>query len=240
MIVSLLNMRVMGRICSMSRHAIIPINDGRIMISNGSRTLSSSCHLQSRKRDDPEDSTINSTGWDSLGSEIDFIKPPDRRGRWNLPMPTYDPPGASRTSNAKLDLPSNWRKAPNLPKWKKHRLAVKEKIGGAQWDPRKKLSPEARIALRQFKEEYPEIKSSEIAKFFGISGESVRRILKSKWQPLTEEEYRRFNTRWENRRERILDTWVKIGRIPPRRKKEDLEPQELGNEKERGNSKDDP
>ncbi|KAK9235262.1 hypothetical protein V1525DRAFT_410478 [Lipomyces kononenkoae] len=209
------------------------------VIPNCSRKLSSSCLVQSRKGHDPEDSTTNFATSDSLESEIDFIKPPHRRGRWNLPTPKYDPPGTSRPTNSKLELPSNWRKVQNLPKWKKHQLAVKEKIGGAYWDPRKKLSPEARVALRAFKEEYPEIKSSEIAKFFGISGESVRRILKSKWQPLTDEEHQKFLSRWENRRERILDTWVKIGRIPPRRKKEDVESHGHGKEQDSASSKDD-
>ncbi|KAK9352273.1 hypothetical protein V1523DRAFT_414480 [Lipomyces doorenjongii] len=229
-----LNMRITGPTSSLSRRTFIAVKCHRILITNALPRKFSSCRqLQSRKGDDPEDSATSG----SFDSEIDFIKPPDRRGRWNLPTPKYVPPGASRPKRAELDLPSNWRKIPKLPKWKKHQLAIREKIGGAQWEPRKKLSPEARVALRAFKEEHPEIKSSEIAKFFGISGESVRRILKSKWQPLTDEEYQKFVLRWENRRERILDTWVKIGRIPPRKKNDGAESPDEGKEQRSGEQK---
>ncbi|KAK9329019.1 hypothetical protein V1520DRAFT_344426 [Lipomyces starkeyi] len=229
-----LNMRITGPISSLTRCTFIAVQCRRCLITSGlSRKFSSCRQLQSRKGDDPEDSASSS----SFESEIDFIKPPDRRGRWKLPTPKYVPPGASRPKREELALPSNWRKIPKLPQWKKHQLAIREKIGGAQWEPRKKLSPEARIALRAFKEEHPEIKSSEIAKFFGISGESVRRILKSKWQPLTDEEYKKFVLRWENRRERILDTWVKIGRIPPRKKEDGAESPDEGKEQGRGEQK---
>ncbi|KAJ8096504.1 hypothetical protein POJ06DRAFT_263992 [Lipomyces tetrasporus] len=234
-----LHMRITSAAFSHTRCMVLAFKSWPLVANCSTRTLTTSCRcLQPRKGDDPGTPTDS----DVSESEIDFIKPPDRRGRWNLPTPQFVPPGASRASNrakAELNLPSNWRKIPKLPKWKKHQLAIREKIGGAQWDPRKKLSPEARVALRAFKDEHPEIKSSEIAKFFGISGESVRRILKSKWQPLTDEEYQKFLLRWQNRRERILDTWVKIGRIPPRKKKEGSESQGEGRRQGVGNSQHD-
>ncbi|ODQ70247.1 hypothetical protein LIPSTDRAFT_75271 [Lipomyces starkeyi NRRL Y-11557] len=145
-----LNMRITGPISSLTRCTFIAVQCRRCLITSGlSRKFSSCRQLQSRKGDDPEDSASSS----SFESEIDFIKPPDRRGRWKLPTPKYVPPGASRPKREELALPSNWRKIPKLPQWKKHQLAIREKIGGAQWEPRKKLSPEARIALRAFKEE---------------------------------------------------------------------------------------
>ncbi|KAK9320573.1 hypothetical protein V1517DRAFT_328936 [Lipomyces orientalis] len=234
-----LSMGITSATFSHTRRMVLAFKSCPLIANCSTRTLTTSCRrLQSRKGDDPEAPTNAGVS----ESEIDFIKPPDRRGRWNLPTPQFVPPGASQASkrtNAELNLPSNWRKIPKLPKWKKHQLAIREKIGGAQWNPRKKLSPEARVALRAFKDEHPEIKSSEIAKFFGISGESVRRILKSKWQPLTDVEYQKLLLRWQNRRERILDTWVKIGRIPPRKKKEGSESQAEGTRQGAGNSQED-
>ncbi|KAK9452959.1 hypothetical protein V1511DRAFT_105347 [Dipodascopsis uninucleata] len=136
--------------------------------------------------------------------------------KWILPDPNVLPPGSSEVQEnmSKLQkLPLNWRKDKTLPMWKRQAYAMQEKLKGAKWEPRKKVSPEGRMALRMFKQEYPEIKSSELAKFFGISPESMRRILRSKFQPQSTEELDAIGQRWAKRKEKILDHWESIGRI---------------------------
>ncbi|KAK9448503.1 uncharacterized protein V1518DRAFT_419144 [Limtongia smithiae] len=136
-----------------------------------------------------------------------------------LPEPEIPPPpGSARhiDPDRLAKIPYDWRKQKKLPAWQKRQYEVKERLGGATWDPRKKLSPEARQALRVLREQYPEVKASELAKFFGISHEAVRRILRSHWQPLTTEENNSYLLRWERRKDRILDEWERIGRIGKR------------------------
>ncbi|KAK7207587.1 hypothetical protein BZA70DRAFT_308425 [Myxozyma melibiosi] len=137
--------------------------------------------------------------------------------KYSIPEPFVPRPG--RSDDIKPErlekIPKDWENRPLEP-WKKRLYATKEKLNGSAWSPNKKLSPEARRALRAVKALYPDVKASNLANFFGISHEAVRRILKSTWEPHTDEDYQEFLDRWARRGGRILDEWEKIGRISRR------------------------
>lgn len=99
-------------------------------------------------------------------------------------------------------IPEGWRKDTTLEGWQRQVYALREKFAGEKWNPRKKLSREAMEGIRALKVHAPQLNSGHIAKMFQISPESIRRILKSKWEP-TEEEADRMAERWVRRGERV-------------------------------------
>lgn len=104
-----------------------------------------------------------------------------------------------------------------LESWKVHKYAVKKKLNGQQWDPLKKLSPDARQGVRELHAEDPKLWSTpNLAQHFEISPDAIRRILKSKWEP-TEQEKRSQEERWVKRGETIWDRYVELGKKAPRR-----------------------
>ncbi|ODV91920.1 hypothetical protein CANCADRAFT_18013, partial [Tortispora caseinolytica NRRL Y-17796] len=79
---------------------------------------------------------------------------------------------------------------------KRQKYALKEKFDGDRWRPQKRLSPDMIDMIRSLKHMYPEIKSGDIAERVKVSPESVRRILRSKWEP-TDEEKERMTKKWQ-------------------------------------------
>ncbi|KAI5952504.1 RRG9 [Candida jiufengensis] len=69
----------------------------------------------------------------------------------------------------------------NLPPWIKRDLTQKSKY--ERWNPQKKLTRQEMIKLKELKETFPQYRTIDLAQFFHISPEAVRRILKSKWVP---------------------------------------------------------
>ncbi|AMD22826.1 HHR057Cp [Eremothecium sinecaudum] len=90
----------------------------------------------------------------------------------------------------------------HLPEWKKQKLALHRKFSGAGWQPAKKLSRTEIESVRMLKENYPDMTAKELGDKFQVSAESIRRILKSKWQP-NEDEMLKIQQRWERRGQRI-------------------------------------
>ncbi|KAK9464182.1 uncharacterized protein V1516DRAFT_613901, partial [Lipomyces oligophaga] len=109
-------------------------------------------------------------------------------------------------------VPENWRDIPHLPDWKRRIYLSREKTGNHVWTPRKRISPEARMLLRAIKADNPDLKASHISKYFGISHEAVRRILRTKWTGVTPEEQDKIQSRWENRKWDLLKAWSKTGK----------------------------
>lgn len=99
-------------------------------------------------------------------------------------------------------VPIGWRKDMSLPLWKRQIYALREKFNGEAWNPRKKLSREAMEGIRLLKQHMPHLHSGHIAKMFKIPPESVRRILKTKWEP-SEEEMDKMSDRWLRRSVRV-------------------------------------
>lgn len=58
-----------------------------------------------------------------------------------------------------------------------------------------------------------------LAKQFGVSPEAIRRILKSKWRPSTDEAEKR-NARWDRRGEKIWGKLADMGLRPPKKWRE--------------------
>jgi hypothetical protein len=100
--------------------------------------------------------------------------------------------------------------------WQIQREALRKKFPEG-WNPRKKLSPDALAGIRALNRQFPNEYSTEVlAKRFEVSPEAIRRILRSKWAPTSEEEESR-QERWFNRGKQVWERWAALGKKPPRR-----------------------
>lgn len=103
------------------------------------------------------------------------------------------------------------------PSWQVQKAALKEKLGGEAWNPRKKLSPDTMEGIRHLHQTQPDkFTTPVLADHFKVSPEAIRRILKSKWRPSDEEHEARMQ-RWDKRGERIWSNLVEMGVKPPKR-----------------------
>ncbi|EMD69166.1 hypothetical protein GGP41_004825 [Bipolaris sorokiniana] len=103
------------------------------------------------------------------------------------------------------------------PAWQVQKEAMKEKLGGEAWNPRKKLSPDTMEGIRHLNSTQPDkFTTPVLANHFKVSPEAIRRILKSKWRP-SDEEYEERMERWNKRGERIWSNLVEMGVKPPKR-----------------------
>ena len=102
------------------------------------------------------------------------------------------------------------------PAWLVQKEALKEKLGGEAWNPRKKLSPDTMEGIRHLHSTEPtKFTTPVLAEHFKVTPEAIRRILKSKWQP-SDEEYEARMLRWNKRGERIWTNLVEMGVKPPK------------------------
>eukprot|EP00163_Fabomonas_tropica_P029384 TRINITY_DN626_c0_g1_i3.p1 TRINITY_DN626_c0_g1~~TRINITY_DN626_c0_g1_i3.p1 ORF type:complete len:484 (-),score=50.92 TRINITY_DN626_c0_g1_i3:550-2001(-) len=77
--------------------------------------------------------------------------------------------------------------------WMARKIALKRK-GITQWRPRNKISrPEMNMLRQLFEQDSEKYSVPVLAERFSISGEAVRRILKSKWQPGAQREDEMMN-----------------------------------------------
>ncbi|KAF2636504.1 hypothetical protein P280DRAFT_370256, partial [Massarina eburnea CBS 473.64] len=106
------------------------------------------------------------------------------------------------------------------PHWQINKEAMKEKLGGEAWNPRKKLSPDTMEGIRHLHKTQPDRFSTKVlADYFKVTPEAIRRILKSKWQP-TDEEHEERLRRWDKRGEKIWANLVELGIKPPKKWRE--------------------
>jgi hypothetical protein len=124
---------------------------------------------------------------------------------------------AENAENAEDDaLPAKYER----PAWQAHKAALKEKLNGEAWNPRKKLSPDTMEGIRHLHSTQPDkFTTPVLAQHFKVSPEAIRRILKSKWQP-SDEEYEARMERWNKRGERIWTNLVEMGVKPPKKWRE--------------------
>jgi hypothetical protein len=109
---------------------------------------------------------------------------------------------------------------PERPAWQIQKAALKEKLGGEAWNPRKKLSPDTMEGIRHLHSTEPtKFTTPILAQHFKVSPEAIRRILKSKWQP-SDAEYEARMQRWSKRGERIWTNLVEMGVKPPKKWRE--------------------
>ncbi|RKF76153.1 Required for respiratory growth protein 9, mitochondrial [Golovinomyces cichoracearum] len=100
--------------------------------------------------------------------------------------------------------------------WMIEKERIKEKYPNG-YRPLKKLSPDAMDGIRALHAQMPEqFTTARLALEFKISPEAIRRILKSKWRPNTDEAQKR-EVRWLRRGEQIWSRWAELGATPPKR-----------------------
>jgi hypothetical protein len=105
----------------------------------------------------------------------------------------------------------------NMDRWKVQKAALEEKFGEQNWNPRKRISPDALAGIRALHAKSPDTFSTAVlAEHFKITPEAVRRILKSKWQP-SEEEAEERRERWEKRGEKKWSEMAEQGLKPPKK-----------------------
>lgn len=106
------------------------------------------------------------------------------------------------------------------PHWQTQKAALKEKLNGEAWNPRKKLSPDTQEGIRHLHQTHPDkFTTAVLSDHFKVSPESIRRILKSKWKPSDEELEDRL-ARWDKRGEKIWSNMVELGLKPPKKWRE--------------------
>lgn len=105
---------------------------------------------------------------------------------------------------------------PEREPWQIQKSALVEKFPEG-WTPRKRLSPDALDGIRALHQQFPEAYTTDVlSKRFEVSPEAIRRILKSKWKPTTEEDIDR-QSRWFKRGKQIWGHMAELGKKPPRR-----------------------
>lgn len=101
--------------------------------------------------------------------------------------------------------------------WRIQKEALKTKLGGEAWNPRKRLSPDAIEGIRALNAQFPDqYNTATLAAQFAVSPEAIRRILKSKWRPNPEEEEDR-KARWFNRGKKVWERYSELGLHPPKK-----------------------
>jgi hypothetical protein len=106
------------------------------------------------------------------------------------------------------------------PAWQIQKETIKVKLGGAAWNPRKKLSPDTMEGIRHLHQTQPEkFTTPVLAQYFKVSPEAIRRILKSRWKPSDAEAEGRLR-RWDKRGEKIWTNLVELGIKPPKKWRE--------------------
>ncbi|KAF2708389.1 hypothetical protein K504DRAFT_468733 [Pleomassaria siparia CBS 279.74] len=131
-------------------------------------------------------------------------------------------PAQERTTWMKntMALDTNTDEPKQREHWQIQKAALKEKLNGEAWNPRKKLSPDTQEGIRHLHQTYPDkFTTAILAQHFQVSPEAIRRILKSKWRPSDEEQDAR-KERWDKRGERIWSNMVELGLKPPKRWRE--------------------
>ncbi|KAF1832132.1 required for respiratory growth protein 9, mitochondrial [Decorospora gaudefroyi] len=132
----------------------------------------------------------------------------------------------SKTANNQEDtetedsLTKEVQRRDGRPAWAVQKEALKEKLGGEAWNPRKKLSPDTMEGIRHLHSTQPhKFTTPVLADHFKVSPEAIRRILKSKWRP-SDQEFEDRMQRWDKRGERIWSNLVEMGIKPPKKWRE--------------------
>ncbi|GAB7352809.1 hypothetical protein MBLNU459_g3425t1 [Dothideomycetes sp. NU459] len=104
--------------------------------------------------------------------------------------------------------------------WMVQKAALDAKFGEQNWNPRKRISPDALAGIRALHSKQPDVYTTPVlAAHFKVSAEAIRRILKSRWQP-NEEEVESRRSRWEKRGEKKWSEMVELGIRPPKKWRE--------------------
>lgn len=104
-----------------------------------------------------------------------------------------------------------------MPLWAIQKEALKKKFPDG-WRPHKRLSPDALNGIRALNQQFPDMFTTAVlAQKFEVSPEAIRRILRTKWAPRTEEEDADRHRRWKKRGEAIWEKYAELGKKPPKK-----------------------
>lgn len=121
-----------------------------------------------------------------------------------------------RTRDREPGQESDNRPQKKKESWQIQKEALSEKFPEG-WAPRKRLSPDALEGIKALHAQFPkEYTTPVLAAKFKISPEVIRRILRAKWVPTTEEEEDRQD-RWFQRGKNIWSQMAELGKKPPKR-----------------------
>ncbi|KAI8934845.1 hypothetical protein NX059_008524 [Plenodomus lindquistii] len=142
---------------------------------------------------------------------------PTKDGRTPERPPKASPPDKIDAITEEIDSQPT---EPPKPDWRTQKAALKAKLNGEAWNPRKKLSPDTMEGIRHLHATQPsKFTTPVLAEHFKVSPEAIRRILKGKWRP-NDEEYEDRMRRWDKRGERIWSNLVEMGVKPPKKWRE--------------------
>lgn len=139
----------------------------------------------------------------------------DERPRWHAKEQEHlsDLPPSPKDDVLTRKPLSNREREP----WQVRKAALKEKLGDAPWQPRKRLSPDALEGIRAIHSQFPDQYTTPVlAEKFKVSPEAIRRILKGKWTPNEEEEEER-KRRWFKRGQSVWKRYNELGMHPPKK-----------------------
>lgn len=142
----------------------------------------------------------------------DWRSPEGRGQRWNDRRPQKE---QRRDEDHGDENPPRQKEG-----WRLQKETLKRKFPEG-WKPRKRLSPDALAGIRALNAQFPEVYTTEtLSQKFEVSAESIRRILKSKWQPSPEEEQER-QERWYRRGLHVWERKAALGIKPPKKWREE-------------------
>ncbi|KAF9961247.1 Required for respiratory growth protein 9 mitochondrial [Mortierella alpina] len=119
-------------------------------------------------------------------------------------------PGASSPNPHLHRAPRDGSTAP-MPEWLKHKLAIKNKMNGERWDPQKKLTRQAMEEVRYLRKQFPEEwTTAKLAEHYNVAGESIRRILRTDFQPPVERVTKQDQVKDQDRKENIVNSLQRI------------------------------
>jgi hypothetical protein len=154
---------------------------------------------------------LRKTKVEDTGFQIHYSSSPAQvPPRESTPSPQSKPKSPAHTKEAEEWTP------PAREHWQIDKAALKQKFPEG-WKPLKRLSPDALAGIRALHAQDPaQYTTSLLASSFKISPEAIRRILKSKWSPSSEEEDDR-QRRWFNRGKAVYTRHAEMGQKPPKK-----------------------
>lgn len=144
-----------------------------------------------------------------------FDAPKVTNNTWNLKIPDSSPE-PTRLQKFLATAPRS-----RIQPWMIYKARLQEKFKGQAWEPPKKLSPDAQEAIRVLRKNHPEFTTTMLAEKFEVSGEAIRRILRSKWRERekTPEVAQEWAEKWAKRGQKVWQRWEEAGVVHTKKAK---------------------
>ncbi|KAJ2016355.1 hypothetical protein GGH13_006767 [Coemansia sp. S155-1] len=113
-----------------------------------------------------------------------------------------------RSGEAKSRMQDRLRDS-SLAVWQRRKIELKLKLGSEKWEPAKKIATSSMEKIRLLNSEFPEVWTMQrLSEQFKVSQETVRRILKSRFQPSEQRTERR-----EQKRKAEMETYKEQNKL---------------------------